>query len=50
MSEATVVAGEVARRAQELRGIGREVWALLLRLVHTSKLSGYHGTVPWSST
>lgn len=33
MSEALVVAVEASRLAQELRGIGREVWALLPRLL-----------------
>ena len=33
MSEAKVVAVEASRLAQELRGIGREVWALLPRLL-----------------
>jgi glycosyltransferase involved in cell wall biosynthesis len=34
MSGTFVVAVEASRLAQELRGIGREVWALLPRLVH----------------
>ena len=34
MSESMVVAVEASRLAQELRGIGREVWALLPRLLH----------------
>lgn len=34
MSEALVVAVEASRLAQELRGIGREVWALLPRLLN----------------
>ena len=33
MKQATVVAVEASRLAQELRGIGREVWALLPRLL-----------------
>ena len=33
MSEALVVAVEASRLAQEMRGIGREVWALLPRLL-----------------
>ena len=33
MSDAFVVAVEASRLAQELRGIGREVWALLPRLL-----------------
>jgi len=34
MSEPFVVAIEASRLAQEVRGIGREVWALLPRLLH----------------
>jgi glycosyltransferase involved in cell wall biosynthesis len=34
MSEPLVVAIEASRLAQEVRGIGREVWALLPRLLH----------------
>ena len=34
MTEPFVVAVEASRLAQELRGIGREVWALLPRLLH----------------
>ena len=33
MNDALVVAVEASRLAQELRGIGREVWALLPRLL-----------------
>ena len=33
MSEPFVVAVEASRLAQEVRGIGREVWALLPRLL-----------------
>jgi len=34
MSEPMIVAVEASRLAQEVRGIGREVWALLPRLLH----------------
>jgi hypothetical protein len=37
MSEPFVVAVEASRLAQEVRGIGREVWALLPRLLRSDR-------------